>query len=47
MPFLLESIPHSIIISVKDKDMVKDEVIGSKKVNPHEEGWFIENKEIV
>lgn len=41
LPFLLESIPHSIVISVKDKDMVKDEVIGSKTINPHEENWFI------
>ena len=36
LSFLLESIPSHIFFTVKDKDMVSDDIVGDKKVNPHE-----------
>ena len=42
LTYLLESMPSSIYLSVKDKDMVNDDMVGDMKVNPHEEGWFSE-----
>lgn len=35
LTFLLESIPPSIIFTVKDQDMVNDDIVGRAKINPH------------
>ena len=44
LPFTLESIPGKISMTVKDKDMVNDQVMGRLELNPHKEGLFEETK---
>ena len=47
LSYLLESIPNFIYITVKDKDLTSDDIVGSKRINPHEENWFVEHSEEV
>lgn len=42
LPFTLESIPGQIEITIKDKDMVNDQVMGRLVVNPQKESLFEE-----
>ena len=41
LTFILESIPSKIFFQIKDKDMVNDDVVGSKVVNPQQERYLI------
>ena len=36
LSFILESIPSRIFFTVKDKDMVNDDVVGCKTINPQQ-----------
>ena len=41
LTFILESIPSKIFFQIKDKDMVNDDLVGSKVVNPQQEEYLI------
>jgi glyoxylate utilization-related uncharacterized protein len=42
LPFTLESIPGKILLTVKDKDMVNDQVMGQLLFDPQQETLFSE-----
>ena len=44
LPFTLESIPGKVEVTVKDKDMVNDQVMGKLLLDPQKEGLFQECK---
>ena len=43
LSFILESIPSKIFLQVKDKDMVNDDIVGGKTINPQQEGYMVES----
>ena len=47
LPFTLESIPGKLLLTVKDKDMVKDAVMGMLSLDPHKECLFEETGKAV
>ena len=42
LPFTLESIPGRVLLTVKDKDMVKDAVMGMLSLDPQKDCLFEE-----